>query len=89
MRLLWLLPLLSLVGSFALLTRALYVHRKSRLPVPALLLGLVALNVGLAFLIVPQFLELPLGLRWSTMALSAPFLAYSFRLSRRALREVQ
>ena len=89
MRLLWLVPLLLLVASVALLARAIFMYQRSRLPLPASLLGGVALNGGLALLIVPQFLDLSSGLRWIALAISGLLLAHSLRLSRRALRQLQ
>lgn len=88
MRLLWGLALTSLLVSVAFLTRAVYVHRRSRLALPASLLAGIALNGGLALLIVPQFLELSSTVRWIALAGSGLLVVYSVRLSRRALSKV-
>ena len=88
MQLLWGFALASLVVSSGFLARAIYIHRRTRLPLPSSLAGGIALNVGLAFLIVPQFMELPSLLRWLALAVSGLFIVYSIRMSRRALRQV-
>lgn len=85
MRLLWWPALISLLVSSWFLARAIYVYRRNRIPLPASLLGGIALNGGLALLIVPQFLGLSYALRWITLGGSAILLIWSLRLSRRAL----
>ena len=85
MRQLWWPALLLLLVSVAFLGRAVYVHRRSNLQLSDALLAGIALNCGLAFLIVPQFFDLPTAVRWITLAASLLAIAYSFRFSRRAI----
>jgi hypothetical protein len=86
MRLLWVIPLLWLPVSLAFLTRAIYVHRRSRLPLPPSLLAGIPLNAGLTFLVVSQFLDIPPALKWIILAVSGLLIAYTYRLLRRPVR---
>jgi hypothetical protein len=82
MRLVWGIALAFLLVSVAMLVRAVQVHRRNGLPLPPSLLAGFALNSSLAFLIVPQFLELPSALRWSAIAVSGLLIAWCFWLMR-------
>jgi hypothetical protein len=85
MRLLWWFTLVFWLVSVVFLTRAIFVHRRTRIPLPPSLVGGIALNGGLLLLIVPNLVAIPSALKWLALAGSLLLVVYSLRLSRRAL----